>query len=194
MNFSNFDVLNPFRSDEPKGFYDPIKKHTGVDLDCPIGTDLALPFSATFLEMKKQSEMGLVAYLKDSNDVIHVFAHLSGVMKHNGQILKANEVFGTSGNSGSATTGPHLHYELISPKAEEGLEFMTRKLGQYKGFNIDPLKYLSTMEKHWSNEAMDWLVKHELIEMRKPHEATPTWGELSVVLQRLAKKIEEWDK
>lgn len=194
MNFFDFKILNPFRSQTPKGFYDKVKGHTGIDLNCPIGTDLSLPFEVTFLEKINQLEMGLTAYLKDSNDVIHVFAHLSGVMKHNGQILKPNEIFGHSGNSGSATTGPHLHYELISPKPEQGLEFMTRKLGKCNGYNIDPLKYLKTMNKHWSDEAMDWAVEHELITLHKVPDEAVTWGELVVFAQRLAKKIIEWDK
>ena len=194
MNFLSYKVLNQFRSKTPAGYYDPVKGHTGIDLSTPTVTDLALPFPATFLEMKKQSEMGNTAYLRnEEDDTIHVFAHLTGVSAKPMQKLQADEVFGKSGNTGKKTIGPHLHYEIISALPADGLDFMTRTLAQYKGFNIDPIAYFKTQFSE-EEEAVSWMLTHEIIKLRHGGNTPVTWRELCIVSKRLAKKILDWTR
>ena len=146
MKFLDYPVSNKFRSKTPAGFYDPIKHHTGVDYVCPEGTDIVLPFPTTYHSFLTQKEMGNTLYLKDYYGNILVFAHLSKTLVPDSGKIGKNQVFAKSGNTGSATTNPHVHFEVITKTPKKGLEFMTRKLGYVDGYNIDPVKYLKSME------------------------------------------------
>jgi len=66
---------------------------------------------------------GLVIILKHDSDFKTLYAHLSKVNVKVGQLVKAGNVIGISGNSGFST-GPHLHFEIL-----------------YKDKPVDPLKY-----------------------------------------------------
>ena len=186
--YTDFQVLNPFRSAVPKGFYDPIKHHTGTDYACPVGTPLSLPEELTVELVAKQTEMGLVLYLRDKGDNILVFAHLSEVDVKIGDELNRNKIFAKSGNSGSRTTGAHLHSELISLIPTHGLEFMTRTLQGFSGYNINPHEYFTALpgeEPHYSDEAMNRLVEQKKIVFKRPPDQSVKWGDFAVLLDRL---------
>lgn len=136
-------ITNPFQD---KGdFYDPVKGHTGIDLGTPVGTPISLPVPLRVVDILVQNEMGNVLYTKDAWGNILVFAHLSEILVDEGDIIKADQVFAKTGNSGKATTGPHLHFEIIAEEPQAGYEIMTRSLGNYRGYNIDPLSYWETL-------------------------------------------------
>lgn len=193
MNYFGYPIVNGFRSFVPSGLYDPKKGHTGVDISMPIGTALALPTATRVRGIHVQNEMGLTLYLEDGDGRILVFAHLFATEVTEGALVKANQVFAKSGNSGSATTGPHLHFEVISKTADKGLEFMTRTLQSFSGYNSDPIPYLNALfAEHWSQEAMDWAREHQIIQGDHDLDAPMTWGEAAVTMKRLAEKILEW--
>lgn len=132
---------NPFQA---KGdFYDPIKGHTGIDIGMFEGTELSLPVPMRVVDIREQYEMGNVLYAEDAWGNVLVFAHLSEILVDLGNLVKSDEIFALSGNTGAATKGPHLHFEIIANEAEEGYEIMTRSLGNYSGYNIEPMAYLS---------------------------------------------------
>lgn len=179
--------MNPFRSHVPAGFYHPEKGHTGIDIDMPEGTSISLPFPTTFSQTLYDSEMGLTAYLLDPEGNILIFSHLTKVLKGDGAVSAPREVFAVSGNTGTATTAPHLHFEIISKTPDPGQEIMTRSLGGYLGYNIDPAAYLQRLEQakpHWAAEAMQWAKEKGLIEKEHHLDNFVTWGELVVILKR----------
>lgn len=134
------DVLtNEFQA---KGaFYDPVKGHTGIDLGHDEGTPLSLSVPLRIVDITEQQQMGKCVYAEDAWGNILVFAHLSEIFVTEGEVVKADQIFAETGNTGSATTGPHLHFEVISMQAEAGYEIMTRTLGRFSGYNIDPIAY-----------------------------------------------------
>lgn len=193
--YFGYPVINPFRSMTPRGFYDSVKGHTGVDINCPMGTEISLPIPATVHAVRQQSEMGLTLYLEDEVGRILVFAHLSEVLVEEGDAVAYGDVFARSGNSGSATTGPHLHFEVIAHGPEEGYEMMTRTLGDVSGYNIDPIRYLETIfSPHWSDEAMAWAREHRIIHQHHHPDEPMTWGEFAVASQRLAERLVHWTR
>lgn len=195
MNYFGYPVVNGYRSQSPAGFYDPVKGHTGVDISCPEGTALALPTVNTVVAVKQQPEMGLTLYLRDSVGNILVFSHLSSVSVNVGDEVAANSVFANTGNTGSATTGAHLHFEIICKTPEVGGEMMSRTLGEFSGYNIDPLPYLdSIFEYQWAAEAMSWAKKHQIIKGEHAASDYMTWGEFVVSAKRLAERIMDWKK
>lgn len=148
MNYFGYPLTNKFRSKTPKGFYDAVKGHTGIDVKMPIGTPLSLPVELVILKYRKQTEMGWTLYAQELAPYgnIHVLAHLSESKVREGEQVSANQVLALSGNTGTATTAPHVHYEIIASSPKEGLEMMTRELSPYKGWNIDPEEFLQNVE------------------------------------------------
>lgn len=137
-------IWNKYRSKTPRGFYNIIKGHTGVDLNY-VNEKLPSPVSGKVVKLVKQSEMGNVLYLKDKeHGYIHVFAHLSQWKVKEGDNVARNQVIAITGNSGGKSTSAHLHYEIISLDKPTNLldRIMTRSLGGFKGWNIDPIRYL----------------------------------------------------
>lgn len=145
-------IWNPYRSKRPRGFYNLLRGHSGVDLNY-VFEELPSPVSGKIDKITKQPEMGNVIYLSDiEQGAIHVFAHMSKINVDVGQHIKVGDVLGVTGNSGSRTTSPHLHYEVItfkkpdkkSPQPYDILfsPLMTRSLYGYQGWNIDPIYYV----------------------------------------------------
>ena len=189
--YEKHKVINPFRSHTPRGFYHKVKGHTGLDFDTPTGTPLALPQDMTVAEYLVQPQMGKTLFLRDKHGNILVFSHLDDVFVSKEDRVPRNKVFAPTGNTGSATTGTHLHFEDLAQKPEPGLEYMTRKVGPFTGYNIDPMKYLDSLS-HWADEALDWHVQHQLTKERKDPDSPVTWGELAVLNKRTIEKSLEW--
>lgn len=188
MQYFGHNVINEFRSHTPRGFYDAKKGHSGSDFNCPAGTPISLPIQTTCFRFLVQKEMGNTLYLKDSEGTVLVFAHLSEVFVKVGDEIKPNQMFAKTGNTGTATTGAHLHFEVISQEPEKGLEFMTRTLGAITGYNIDPIVYLDSLTKK-SDDKLEWMKEYGLIFGDHKPTDTVTWGELSIVIDRLVKKV-----
>jgi murein DD-endopeptidase MepM/ murein hydrolase activator NlpD len=192
MNYFGASVINGFRSQTPRGFYDSVKGHTGVDIGTPVGTALSLPIGCTVASVKTQHEMGLTMYLKDSVGNVLVFAHLSEALAKVGETVKPNEVFAKTGNSGSATTGPHLHFELIGKQPDPGFEMMSRTLGEFVGYNLDPVTYLNHIfSDHWAKEAWAWARRNDIITQDHNLDGPMTWGAFAMCAKRLVEQIQK---
>ncbi len=139
--YFGYRLSNPFQA---KGdFYDPVKGHTGIDIAAPEGTPLSMTVPLRVVDIRQQNEMGTCLYAEDAWGNILVFAHLNEILTTEGALIKADEIFAKTGNTGTATKGPHLHFEILSEEPEMGYEIMTRSLGNYSGYNINPVDYLS---------------------------------------------------
>lgn len=147
MKYFGYKVINKYRSDRPKGFYDPIKKHTGLDINTPVGTPLSLPWDTVCVEARTQKEMGKCIYLEDRLQGITVLAHLSAFKVKKGDKVPAGTVAALSGGTGSVSTNPHVHLETVARRPEKGAEEMTRTLAPFSGFNVDPEKYWQRMSR-----------------------------------------------
>jgi murein DD-endopeptidase MepM/ murein hydrolase activator NlpD len=64
-----------------------------------------------FSEYSKTS--GFTVILYHNGQFISVYKHLQAVNKKAGERVKVGEVIGVVGNTGTHSTGPHLHFELI---------------------------------------------------------------------------------
>lgn len=193
MQYFGHQISNKFRAKTPKGFYDEVKGHTGIDLLMPIGTPLSLPVFSKVEKVLKQTEMGTTLYLSVGNEIL-VFAHLSEVLYSPNDDIPPGYIFARSGNSGTKTTAPHLHLEVLAPKPEHGAEMMSRTLGGFKGYNIDPATYLDSLAVTPFEEAHEWAMKHGLITKSKLYAPDVRWDELLPFAYRLTKKIVEWVK
>ncbi|QIN94357.1 lysin A, protease M23 domain [Arthrobacter phage Abba] len=121
-----------FRSN-PGGF-NPPGGHTGFDQAMPVGTPIYAPgdgiirLSSWVTDNYLANDWWLTRYggdmlVLDCVDAFgrsetmptFIFAHLSNSIAGVGQRVKKGQLIGLSGNSGTATTGPHCHIEALPP-------------------------------------------------------------------------------
>ena len=86
------------------------KFHNGIDIACPIGTEVHAPAAGTVMRVIKSRIGGLQLIIRIENGERFGFAHLSTVAVEEGQDFKGGEVLAETGNSGAFTTGPHCHF------------------------------------------------------------------------------------
>jgi murein DD-endopeptidase MepM/ murein hydrolase activator NlpD len=192
MNYFGFPITNGYQASGR--FYDSVRGHTGVDIGTPSGTGLSLPIGVRVASIKVQSQMGLTLYLEDDQGLILIFAHLSQVLVNVDSVLAPGVAFAKTGNSGSATTGPHLHFEVIGSLAEAGQEHMKRNVGGFSGYNHDPIPYLDGLkaietkpdEPHWAEADFEWMKERGYISGTHDLDEAVTWAELSTVLRRMS--------
>jgi len=119
LNFpcSNHDIALEFGYDatlDPKysTFYTLFdNKHPGVDFDLPEGTDIFAAFEGIVVRSENHKGMGNTIGIRNGN-ILALYAHLSETLVKLGDIISAGDLIGKSGNTGEATTKPHLHFEL----------------------------------------------------------------------------------
>ena len=97
------------------------KMHYGVDIFCPIGTNVIATANGTvrFAGRYRSNQDNLnyhygnfVVIRHGETGVDTLYAHLSKVLVRPGQLVKRGDKIALSGNTGRST-GPHLHYEII---------------------------------------------------------------------------------
>lgn len=113
--------------------------HRGVDYAVPKGTPLKAVGKGTIVAVYESRVLGWVVELRTyvTAEKIRVFAycHLDKADVKVGQQVKQGDVIGKSGNSGSATSGAHLHFmcgkteRLATMPVEDPLQWLP-KLGK----------------------------------------------------------------
>ncbi len=125
-------ISQEFRSSP--GGYNPPGGHTGRDYAVQVGTpiraahDGIIRHSSWFTDNYRANAWWLTRYggdtlVLDCTDAFgrsdtmptFVYAHCSNSIAAVGQRVKKGQIIGLSGNSGTATSGPHCHVERINP-------------------------------------------------------------------------------
>lgn len=91
------------------------KFHQGVDIPAPVGTPILATADGVVEETLSEGEgnaYGNRITLSHGETYQTRYAHLSKIIVKKGQKVKKGDVIGYCGNTG-ASTGPHLHYEVI---------------------------------------------------------------------------------
>jgi len=86
-------------------------KHTGVDFAVPIGTPVLAVADGTITTATWGKAYGIQVVQRVAQGWV-IYAHLNAKRVKPGQTVKAGQLIGESGNSGTNTTGAHLHLEL----------------------------------------------------------------------------------
>ncbi len=95
-----------------RGFYDAFAgHHPGVDFSVPEGTPIKAAIPGIVIRQESHPGMGNTLAIRLGN-VYSLYSHLSEFCVELGQLLRPKQLLAYSGNTGSATTGPHLHFEL----------------------------------------------------------------------------------
>jgi hypothetical protein len=162
-----------FRS-HPGGF-NPAGGHTGYDQAMPVGTPIYAPgdgiirLSSWVSDNYLANDWWLTRYGGDMlvldctdsfgrSDTMPTFiiAHLSESIAAVGQKVKKGQLIGKSGNSGTATTGPHAHIEALPPN----WDFQNGVYGR-----VNPEKYFTEWPEDITvKDALDMATPKEVID------------------------------
>jgi murein DD-endopeptidase MepM/ murein hydrolase activator NlpD len=173
MTIFKAKIVNGYRV--KRSVYHPTRGHSGIDTNHRY-ENLPSPVTGKVLEILHQTQMGLTLYIEDAWSAVHVFSHLEKVYPKVGDWVGRQDIIALTGNTGSVSTGPHLHFEIVCrtpfrPKDK----IMIREGLPYKGYNTEPISYLKALYDHYG---IDWKTGNpkELVE--------PNW------IGKLVKKID----
>lgn len=105
--------------------------HRGVDFPAPTGTLIPSISAGTVALVTTSSCLGNVLVIRNSDGLYAGYAHLSAVLVSAGATVTRGQHVARVGNTGTCTTGPHLHLTLGSGANS-----------WYTGTTIDPVAHI----------------------------------------------------
>ena len=105
--------------------FDYESKHYGVDIAMPENSPVHSISEGIIVFAEWTSETGFVIIIEHLNGLISIYKHNASIIKSQGDGIDTGEIIAFTGNTGSLTTGPHLHFELW-----------------YQGEPVDPVSYI----------------------------------------------------
>lgn len=104
-------------------FYSPIKgiisssfsaqeQHYAVDIAVKQNEPVRATLSGHVVFASYTPETGYVVIVQHGNNLLSMYKHCASIIKKVGSFVRGGEVIAFAGNTGSLTTGPHLHFEL----------------------------------------------------------------------------------
>ena len=101
------------------------KKHYGTDIAANPNESVLVTMDGTVILSTYTAETGYLIGVQHNQDFISIYKHCGSLLKKEGERVKGGEAIALVGNSGTLSTGPHLHFELW-----------------YKGHPVNPEKYI----------------------------------------------------
>ena len=117
VDLTIFPITHGFWIDESnnpdfKDFYTVFdNRHPGVDFNLPESTPIKASTPGIVVRREFHQGMGNTLAIRLGN-IYLLYAHLKDFCVDLGQIVHSKQNIAHSGNTGTATTGPHLHFEL----------------------------------------------------------------------------------
>ncbi|HRW75000.1 MAG: M23 family metallopeptidase [Lewinellaceae bacterium] len=115
----------PVKGEISAGFM-PDQDHNGLDILAPKNTPIKAVMDGVVILSDWTLETGNTIGIMHDNQVMSFYKHNSSLLKKNGAIVRAGEAIAIIGNTGTLSSGPHLHFELW-----------------YKGKPVDPSRYIN---------------------------------------------------
>lgn len=123
-NLFNTDMLNETTADfDLVSFYTPMEgivtnhfnraeKHYGTDIVSDRSSVIKTIANGTVIYSDWTVENGYTIGIQHSGNLLSVYKHNAVLLKETGDFVNAGDAIAIYGNSGSLSTGPHLHFEL----------------------------------------------------------------------------------
>jgi len=92
--------------------FDPERGHYGIDIVVKDGTPVYASAGGFVVFSGYTNNYGHIIILSHSDGYLSIYKHCSVILKKEREFVKQGELIAQSGNSGLATTGPHLHFEI----------------------------------------------------------------------------------
>jgi len=118
-------------------FYKPVKgvissdfnakeRHYGIDIAAKPKESVLSVMKGTVIYAGFDANYGYVIHIQHTNGFVSIYKHNAILLKKTGDEVTGGEVIALVGNTGSLSTGDHLHFELW-----------------YKGKAVDPSEYIN---------------------------------------------------
>lgn len=105
--------------------FDMDRKHFGTDIAANPNESVLATMEGTVILSTYTAETGYLIGVQHNQDFVSVYKNCGSLLKKEGDVVKGGEAIALVGNSGTLSTGPHLHFELW-----------------YKGHPVNPEKYI----------------------------------------------------
>jgi murein DD-endopeptidase MepM/ murein hydrolase activator NlpD len=103
--------------------------HQGVDIPAAEGTPVLAMLSGRVLFAGSMRGYGMTIILQHGRGTQSLYAHLSGIDVHTGDVVSARQPIGRVGRTGNATAA-HLHFEIRrSGRTEDPVPLLGRRPG-----------------------------------------------------------------
>ena len=100
--------------------------HPYIDITAPANSVVFSVLDGTVIGAGWSDDSGYTLQIQHTGDIVSVYKHNQKLLKKTGDKVTAGMPVAIVGNTGSLTTGEHLHFELW-----------------YKGEAVDPTKYIN---------------------------------------------------
>jgi len=107
------------------------RRHQGIDVSLPTGTPLYAVFDGKVRVSLSMRGYGNLIIIRHNNGMETFYGHMSRRDVNTGDIVRAGDVIGLSGNTGRST-GPHLHFEARC----EGLALDPQRIIDFESGNL----------------------------------------------------------
>lgn len=112
------------------------KWHKAIDIDCGVGTPVYNVLNGWVEEVSERPDMGLTLIIVDNiTGYTALYAHLQEVNVREDQYVSQKVLVAKSGNTGSKTTGAHLHYTYFDRDYNSPLELFYPEDSQVRYVN-----------------------------------------------------------
>ena len=88
------------------------ENHFAIDIAVDTGTPIKAVSDGRVVLSEWTMQTGHVIIIDHGDMLLSVYKHNSSLVKKQNELVAAGEVIALSGNQGTLTTGPHLHFEL----------------------------------------------------------------------------------
>jgi murein DD-endopeptidase MepM/ murein hydrolase activator NlpD len=92
--------------------YNSRNKHFAVDISVAKDTPIKSVASGTVVFADWTPTNGNVVIMRHNDGLISVYKHAASITKDQGDTVRSGEVIALAGNTGTQSTGVHLHFEL----------------------------------------------------------------------------------
>jgi murein DD-endopeptidase MepM/ murein hydrolase activator NlpD len=123
------------------------RTHPGIDVGKYDGAPMYAVAEGWVIMSGWHGQLGnvvAISHVVGGENYVSFYAHLSSKYVTTGDYVGSGSTIGTMGNTGSASFGAHLHFELYRGRSE-----FTYDKGTRERYSVDPLRYFS-WEDNWT--------------------------------------------
>lgn len=124
LHIEGMHFFSPLKGVISQG-YDKIR-HPYIDITAPANSVVKAVLDGTVISSGWNDDTGYTLQIQHSNDIVSIYKHNQKLLKSTGDKVSAGSPIALVGNTGSLSTGDHLHFELW-----------------YKGEAVNPTKYIN---------------------------------------------------
>lgn len=147
VDFIRYPVNSGFYDNRPKTVANPLGLHLGVDYRTPVGTPVRALGDGVVAQRLTAKDAGRFLSIDYVDGLRGRVLHLSDWNIDTGKIVQRGDVVAFSGNTGTATTGPHLHEDHAYRTLREALQRGISPVYYAGWYRVDPFDVYKLREE-----------------------------------------------